>query len=73
MGILRNGFRFGLLNDLNEVKCPSAWISGPIPMLPERPHPGNPWDEEPGIDDPILPEDPGEVPDDPDDEEDDFP
>jgi hypothetical protein len=60
-------------NDLNEVKCPSAWISGPIPLLPERPHPGNPWDEEPGIDEPILPEDPGEVPDDPDDEEDDFP
>ena len=59
-------------NDLNEVKCSSACISGPIPLLPERPRPVNPWDEEPGIDEPILPEDPGEVPDDPDVEEDAF-
>ncbi len=59
-------------SDLNEVKCSSACISGPIPLLPERPRPVNPWDEEPGIDEPILPEDPGEVPDDPDVEEDAF-
>ena len=59
-------------SDLNEVKCSTTWISGPIPLLPERPHPVNPWDGEPGIDEPILPEDPGEVPDDPDVEEDAF-
>jgi hypothetical protein len=46
-----------------------------IPLVPKRPLPSKPWDYEPGIDDPILPEDPGEVPyvpDDESDEEDDF-
>ena len=42
----------------------NAWISDPIPLLPERKLPDGPWDEEPGIDEPLLPEDPGEVPDD---------
>ena len=43
---------------------PNAGISDPIPLLPERKLPDEPWDEEPGIDEPLLPEDPGEVPDD---------
>ena len=42
----------------------NAWISDPIPLLPERKLPDGPWDDEPGIDEPLLPEDPGEVPDD---------
>ncbi|SJK85025.1 hypothetical protein [Cuniculiplasma divulgatum] len=37
---------------------------------PERDLPGRPWDKEPGIDEPYLPDDPGEIPSDPwDDEE----
>ena len=37
---------------------------------PERDLPGRPWHKEPGIDEPYLPEDPGEIPSDPwDDEE----
>ena len=44
----------------------------PIPdnvLLPDRNGPDYPWNDHPAIDDPILPADPGEVPDDPDDEE----
>ncbi len=36
---------------------------------PERDLPGRPWDKEPGIDEPYLPDDPGEIPSDPWDEE----
>ncbi|MCL5802560.1 MAG: hypothetical protein M1529_01930 [Candidatus Thermoplasmatota archaeon] len=39
----------------------------PIPdpiLLPDRDGPEFPWNEKPAIDDPILPEDPGDEPDD---------
>lgn len=39
----------------------------PIPdhsLLPDRNSPEFPWDNQPGIDDPILPGDPGDEPDD---------
>ena len=32
---------------------------------PERDLPGRPWDKEPGIEEPYLPDDPGEIPSDP--------
>ena len=34
-----------------------------LTIIPERPHPNKPRDDEPGIDEPILPVDPGDVPD----------
>jgi hypothetical protein len=41
------------------------------PIIPEKRHPDRPWDIEPGIDIPILPDDPGELPIDPDEDPDD--
>lgn len=37
-------------------------MSSGVQGIPERPHPNKPWDDEPGIDEPILPVDPGDVP-----------
>ena len=38
--------------------------AGLIPdiLIPIRPAPDHPWNDGPGIDEPILPEDPGETP-----------
>lgn len=37
-------------------------INPDIPIVPVKPLPEKPWQSEPGIDEPILPEDPGETP-----------
>lgn len=39
-----------------------------ILLTPERPHPRKPWSVEPGIDEPYIPDDPGDIPLDPEDE-----
>ncbi|WMT49482.1 MAG: hypothetical protein RE472_00595 [Thermoplasmatales archaeon] len=41
-----------------------------IPIIPERPHPGLPWEIDPETDIPLIPNDPGDEPIDPDDEPD---
>ena len=53
------------------IPCQRDWMTSAkvttmleaIPLIPEKPHPIKPWDNEPGIDEPILPNDPGGLPD----------
>ena len=53
-----------IFNTRTTINKPDHMFPGP-----ERDLPGRPWDKEPGIDEPYLPEDPGEIPSDPWDEE----